>query len=747
MHLHAHSALGEFGTADAYTEACMLPRTTRCSQPSRALSPKSTNGTASSSGDFSAALGKLFNPHLQNNSKSDTGSGNASKHSRSQDGDASAGSSAHNSSHTDTKSNQDAAQPQQAPVTMSMLGKPTAVVFSPQQPADASINLSTASTPATASTGLTTQVGLSGPSNSLTSPTDRPVTALNSLQSGDVPSAPGSASVAQPATSDSDAQNGAIIATGDDASSAPTSSVIAPSSPLTTGTAPLNSTANQDAAAPVPTDGTATPIPSSAVASDTLFGPTQDDSDASSTAIPVVPTAFAPGDTSTTAVLASPGADTDPDIDTGMQVQPAPSPTFTPVSDVTAAGTPAPVPTFTPVSHVTAAGALAASPSFTGISPVTAAGALDITAQPSQPVQPGPVHLTPIAAVTAVGATGGHNQIAVAHRPIQNIPATNPTSTAPVATSPAPTTQPTSGSDLHLNINNGFIHAPTGPTRTDNPVTASNGNQNGTGDSATTASPVAASGASSLYNSTGSSDNTGSSSSSDSSDSKDRSKDDTVSAVATATAQSPLVAPISVTTPVQATPAGTNLPVNVGAEPSTSNLPGSVNAKASDLETASISDTKSIINTSKLMQTVNQSEMRVGMRSAEFGDISIRAQATHDSILTQIQVDHPELASSLATHVPDMQARLASHGNVEIQVNSTQAHSGSSTPTDSGSSYQGNGSQAGSQQGSQQDQGSSRSYFSNSYGNTSYGNSALPAAAVANSLQNAGYDGRLDLQA
>ena len=707
------------------------------------LSPKSTTGTASSSGDFSAALGKLFNPHLQNSSSnSDTRSGNSSKHSRSQDGDTSAGSSAHTSSRTDTKINQDAAQPQQAPITMSMLGKPTAIVFNPQQQsADASTNVSTS---ATTSADLTTPVELSGPSNNLSSPTDRPLAILNNTQTVAAPSVQGTAGIAQPVAINSDALDGAILAPGDDVSAAPTSTAVALNSPFTAGSAPLNAamnTVNNSATLPVPAGGTATPIDASAGDSDTLFGPTQDDSDASSTATSVIPTTFVPGNTSTSAVLADSAANPDTDA----QVQPTPAPTFTPVSDVPATGTAVPAPTFAPVSDATAAGALATSPSFTGISPVTASGALNSTAQSSQPVHTG---FTPASPVMAAGATTGHNQVAVHHQPTQlNTVATAPASTvAPATNPPAPDPALRAG-----NINNGLIHAPLGPKHADNPVTASNSNQNtsiqGTGDSATAATQAAANGASSLYGNAGGSDNTGSSNSSDSSDSKDRSKDDAVSAVATVTPQAPLVPPMPVTTPVQAMPIDTNVPVNVVAAPSTSNLPGSVSAKSSDLEAASISDTKSVINTSKLMQTVNQSEMRVGMRSAEFGDISIRAQATHDSILTQIQVDHPELASSLATHVPDMQARLASHGNVEIQVNSTQTHSGSSSTTDSGSSYQGSGAQAGSQQGSQQDQGGSRSYFSNSYGSAGYGNSSLPAAAVANSLRNAGYDGRLDLQA
>ena len=64
------------------------------------------------------------------------------------------------------------------------------------------------------------------------------------------------------------------------------------------------------------------------------------------------------------------------------------------------------------------------------------------------------------------------------------------------------------------------------------------------------------------------------------------------------------------------------------------------------------------MSTSRLIQTLGQTEMRVGLRSSEFGDISIRTSSTRDNVFAQISLDHADLAKSLATHIPEMQAKL-----------------------------------------------------------------------------------------
>ena len=89
-----------------------------------------------------------------------------------------------------------------------------------------------------------------------------------------------------------------------------------------------------------------------------------------------------------------------------------------------------------------------------------------------------------------------------------------------------------------------------------------------------------------------------------------------------------------------------------------------------------------VINTAKLIQSMGQSEMRVGMRSNDFGNISISTSATRDLISAQISLDHGELARTLATHLPEMQAKFGGNQamNVRIDMNGQPAGQSAERP-------------------------------------------------------------------
>ena len=76
------------------------------------------------------------------------------------------------------------------------------------------------------------------------------------------------------------------------------------------------------------------------------------------------------------------------------------------------------------------------------------------------------------------------------------------------------------------------------------------------------------------------------------------------------------------------------------------------------------------INSARLIQSMNETEMRVGMRSTEFGDISIRTMVTQQQVQAQISVDHSELSNVLSAHIPAIQAKfgneLGLHATVEV---------------------------------------------------------------------------------
>ena len=87
----------------------------------------------------------------------------------------------------------------------------------------------------------------------------------------------------------------------------------------------------------------------------------------------------------------------------------------------------------------------------------------------------------------------------------------------------------------------------------------------------------------------------------------------------------------------------------------------------------------SSINTAKLMQTMSESEMHIGMNSTEFGEISIRTSIAQQQMVAQISLDHSGLSQAISAHVSTMQAKLGEdYGlNASIEVhNLGSSHSG-----------------------------------------------------------------------
>ena len=81
------------------------------------------------------------------------------------------------------------------------------------------------------------------------------------------------------------------------------------------------------------------------------------------------------------------------------------------------------------------------------------------------------------------------------------------------------------------------------------------------------------------------------------------------------------------------------------------------------------------INAVRVMQTMSESEMRVGMRSVEFGDISIRTSVSQQQLVTQITVDHRDLGNAISSHISAAQAKLGNdygiHASIEVKQSGT----------------------------------------------------------------------------
>jgi len=90
------------------------------------------------------------------------------------------------------------------------------------------------------------------------------------------------------------------------------------------------------------------------------------------------------------------------------------------------------------------------------------------------------------------------------------------------------------------------------------------------------------------------------------------------------------------------------------------------------------------INTAQLIQSVNGSEMRLGMHSTEFGDISIRTSVSTQQLQAQINVDHGELNSAITANIPSLQAKLGSDFGLHTSIEVNQlggSHNGQGQPS------------------------------------------------------------------
>ena len=58
-----------------------------------------------------------------------------------------------------------------------------------------------------------------------------------------------------------------------------------------------------------------------------------------------------------------------------------------------------------------------------------------------------------------------------------------------------------------------------------------------------------------------------------------------------------------------------------------------------------------VINSAKLIQAMGQTEMRVGLHTTDFGDISIRTSGSQQQMSAQISLDHSELSQTIADHI------------------------------------------------------------------------------------------------
>jgi hypothetical protein len=93
------------------------------------------------------------------------------------------------------------------------------------------------------------------------------------------------------------------------------------------------------------------------------------------------------------------------------------------------------------------------------------------------------------------------------------------------------------------------------------------------------------------------------------------------------------------------------------------------------------------IDSARLIQTINQTEIRVGMHSADFGDISIRASLAQQQMMAQISVNHDELSQAMMAHLSTVQTKIGN--DYGLQASISVHHQGTATAGHGGGqSYQ-----------------------------------------------------------
>jgi hypothetical protein len=136
----------------------------------------------------------------------------------------------------------------------------------------------------------------------------------------------------------------------------------------------------------------------------------------------------------------------------------------------------------------------------------------------------------------------------------------------------------------------------------------------------------------------------------------------------------------------QATPAATPSTPLPAAQDSSVTAGSALPAPATSVETAQAAHA---LNSAQLIQSVHGSEMRLGMQSAEFGNISINTSISHQTLSAQISMEHSALGSALAMHLPAIEEKLGSAYGLQAKVELRDTGANSTTSDSSGNQSSG----------------------------------------------------------
>jgi hypothetical protein len=118
-------------------------------------------------------------------------------------------------------------------------------------------------------------------------------------------------------------------------------------------------------------------------------------------------------------------------------------------------------------------------------------------------------------------------------------------------------------------------------------------------------------------------------------------------------------------------------PKTADALPHSQSTPGSEDAEVA-AEKAAL-PVNSALHTAKLVAGIEQSELRVGFRTGEFGNVDIRTSLVRNQFTAEISAERGELGRALAAELPSLQHRLTEQhlpaANITVQDHSSGSSS------------------------------------------------------------------------
>jgi hypothetical protein len=103
--------------------------------------------------------------------------------------------------------------------------------------------------------------------------------------------------------------------------------------------------------------------------------------------------------------------------------------------------------------------------------------------------------------------------------------------------------------------------------------------------------------------------------------------------------------------------------VNNAAQPQSVLSPSSGKSSASAAADPQPAEAKplSVVQAARLIERAGQSELYVGFRAGDFGNVDIRTSLVHNQIRAEISVEHSELHSVLAGELTHLEEKLVTH--------------------------------------------------------------------------------------